>query len=251
LGALKLLGDAVGVTVAAVGQAPQVTDPRPPDGEERAGVDREGEDLPRIQLQQRARRIDARYDRHVARLVSPLGQVHGERRLGGPGDPGQDHVGLVDGVEIGAVVVAHGELDGVDAPEVLVGEAVEQARPKLGRQLEMAGEGGDELAQQVHRGDALLQGQIADHLGQGLVHQGEHHEGPGLGCAIHDASHLGLVADVAEGSHAEALAELGRRGAHRRRDRLARSIRDQVELVLGRRSHGRKLGAGEGARQRR
>ena len=112
----------------------------------------QAEDLARVEVEELARRVDARHQRHVARLVAALGQVHRERRLRGARDARQHDVGAVQRVQVRAVVVAHRELDRLDALEVLVREAVQQARLHARLGVQVLRDVRDQRAEQVDAG---------------------------------------------------------------------------------------------------
>src|SRR5438105_9116131 len=59
------------------------------------GVDREADDLRRVDLEERRRRLDALHHRHVGRPVTEVPEVHRERRLRSAGDADEDDVCLV------------------------------------------------------------------------------------------------------------------------------------------------------------
>ena len=59
------------------------------------GVDRQADDLRRVDLEQRRRRLDALHHGHVRGLVAEVAEVHRERRLRGARDADEDEVGLV------------------------------------------------------------------------------------------------------------------------------------------------------------
>ena len=72
-----------------------------------------------MRLGQRLRRLDAGHQRQVGGLVAALGQIDAGGRLGGAGDAEDDDVGRVQVLRQLAVVVRHGEIERIDAPEIV------------------------------------------------------------------------------------------------------------------------------------
>ena len=63
--------------------------------------------------------LDAGHQRQVGGLVAALGEIDAGRRLGGARDAEDDDVGGVEVLRQLAVVVRHGEVERVDAAEVV------------------------------------------------------------------------------------------------------------------------------------
>ena len=73
----------------------------------------------RCGLGQRVRQLDTGHQRHVGGLVAALGEIDAGRRLRGARNAEHDDVGRVEILRQLAVVVRHGEVQRVDAPEIV------------------------------------------------------------------------------------------------------------------------------------
>ena len=72
-----------------------------------------------MRLGQRLGQLDAGHQRQVGGLVAALGEIDAGRRLGGAGDAEDDDVGGVEVLRQLAVVVRHGEVERIDAAEIV------------------------------------------------------------------------------------------------------------------------------------
>ena len=104
--------------------------------------------------------------REVGHLEPALREERGERRLRGAAHADEDEVGLLEVARLLAVVALHGELDRLDAAEVLVAEREHRARHVDRLPIEERGELADERADEVERLHLELVARDVDVLAQ-------------------------------------------------------------------------------------
>ena len=102
------------------------------------------------------RRRHAEHEREVRDLEPALREERRERRLRRARHADEDEVGLLEVARLLAVVALHGELDRLDAAEVLVGEREHAARHVDRLAIEEVPELADERADDVERLDLEL-----------------------------------------------------------------------------------------------
>ena len=142
---------------------------------EALGVDRQADDLDRVDLEQRSGRRDSLHDRHVGRLVTEVAEIDRERRLRGPRDSDQHDVRLVEPAP-DPVVVLDRELDRLDALEVGLVERGPCARRHPRGHPGDAGDRVDRVPEQVAVVDAGAAAELAHRLAQaGLDERVDHH----------------------------------------------------------------------------
>src|SRR6185312_15847585 len=222
-----LLRDVIALPVRRIRRHPEVLQPRLPNLQQRLGLDGEPEHPLLIDREQLRRRIDPQHQRHVRHLQPLLRQERRQRRLRRARDPDEHQVRLRQIARLAPVVVAHGELHRLDAPEVLVADGVQQARHALRLRPEIRRQLRHERADQIDRVDVLLVAQPAQELAMRRRHHREHDERVHLLGAVHDRSHLRLE------PHARVHAQLHRnrrelqeRRAHDLLGRLAGGVGD-------------------------
>ena len=91
----------------------------------------------RLGTQQRFRQRHVQDDGHVRGLDAAIGEIDARRRLRGSRNADQDDVRLLDVVRELAVIMLHGEIQGLDAPEILRVERVLGADPASRRRPEI------------------------------------------------------------------------------------------------------------------
>ena len=127
--------------------------------------------------------------------------------------------------------MANGELDGLDAREVLGAQPVEQAglMARLGVQVRRCA--CDQRAEQIDGHQPVPLGLAQKLGGLALLDQAEDDERIGLGGLCHHAADLGGVADAPEDAKSPGRRKLEHDGATGRRTRLARTVRHDEDLA--------------------
>ncbi len=189
------------------------------------------------------RKRHAGHERHVRRLEPPVGEVDRGRRLRRAADADQDDVGVVQILGQVAVVVQHGEIECLDAPEIvgiehmLTADGGRCGRPEIGfEHLENRFQG--EHTRHVEPLAALLQlfGQfpvehgIEDDAGGGLdifQHPFELAPAAHQGVEVLDGPYLGVL-------HPDRLGDDGQR--------LSGRIGDHMEVKGALDIHGNAFG---------
>ena len=120
--------------------------------------------------------------------------------------------------------MADGELDGVDPVEVVLGEAMQQARLMAGLDLQLLGHAHDQRAEQIDRRDAALFSLALERFDDLALDEGEHDERAHLRGELDHAADLGDRPRVAEHPQPPAVAELD----HRRADGRAAGVAGPV-----------------------
>ena len=240
--AIELEHDLVGIGVVRRGRRAHRAQARGPDREQRRGIDGQPEDPALVELEELLGRVHPGNERDVARLVAALREVHREGGLRRPRDPRQDDVGLVERAEVGAVVVANGEFDGIDAIEVVVGESVQQARLMARLDLQTLCDPHDEGAEQIDGDDTPGIGFAQQRRDDVALDQTEDHQRARLLGLLDHAANVGDAARVAEDAQPPAMAELDHRRAHGGAAGIARAVGDDedghvVADVVARRGH--------------
>ena len=243
---LELLVDALEIRVAPV-RCAHAAHPLDPNVGEPRWVDRQADDLRRVDLEQLSRRFHAHHDRDVRHLVAEVAEVDRERRLGRARDADEYHVRLVEPAD--AVVVLDGELDRLDPPEVGVVERGAGARLHPRRDPGDPRDRVDRMAEQVAVVESRPAAELAHRVPQPWLYERvDHHRWPATGLCAGDLEVLyGLAARVPD--HLERLArELRFEREHEPGCSLASRVRHDVELDrLSSVAHGGRL---QGARRR-
>src|SRR5262249_34677655 len=116
----------------------------------------EAEDLLLIDLEELFRRREVEHERDVRDLETLLCQERRQRCFRRATHADEDEVGFGEVTWLLAVVVAYRELYGFDAPKVLVGDRVQQARNAARLLAEKASELGHERADEIDRVNVFL-----------------------------------------------------------------------------------------------
>ena len=238
LGLLELLVDLeqLGVVALAAAEAPR---PLLADLREPLRVDRDADDLHRVDLPERLRRLDPLHDRHVRGLVAEVAEVHRERRLRGARDADEHDVRVLEAAA-DAVVVLDGELDRRDPLEVRGRERLPRARGHPRRLPRDACDGVDRMAEQVAVVDARAAAERPHRLAQLGLHERVDDDGRPPSGAVHREREVvdGLDARVADLLEL-LLGELRLEREDEPDGGLAGRVRDHVQLDG--RGHGHRV----------
>ena len=197
------------------------------------GARHQADDEGRVRLGQRRRQLDAGHQRQVGGLVAALGEIDAGRRLGGARDAENDDVGGVEVLRQLAVVVGHGEVERVDAAEVVGIDDVLAGHDRRLRRAEVGFEHLHDRLQHVQRRHLELAAALLDLLDQLLVDDGvEDDAGRLLDLLQHALELLGGAHQrmhVLDRPHLRVLhgGGLGHGG-----ERLAGRIRDEVQMEV-------------------
>ena len=153
---VELLLDLVAQAVARVHGHAELLQARLADLDELIELDGEADDALVRRLVELGRERDAEDDGLVGDLEPALREQRRERRLAGAADAAKHEVRLLEVARLLAVVALHRELDGLDAPEVLVGEREHAARRVDRLAVEERRELADERTDEVERLDLQL-----------------------------------------------------------------------------------------------
>ena len=131
LGRRDLLGNGLAIDVGRIGLLRVECEQAVlPDLHDALGVRIKTDDQRLHRRLQLRRRIDAGHQRYVRGLDAAIGEINAGRGFRGSRHPHQDHVGLLEILRVLPVVVHHGEIQRVDAAEIIGVQRVLAAYPR-------------------------------------------------------------------------------------------------------------------------
>ncbi len=199
----------------------------------RSGAGNEADHERGVRLRQRRRRLDARHQRQVRGLVAALRQIDAGRRLGRARDAEDDDVGAIQVLRQLAVVVRHGEIERIDAGEVVGVEQMLAGHDGRLRRAEIGFEHLHDRLEHVQARHLELAAAPLDLLDQLLLDDGVEDDARRLLHLLQHARELLLGAHqrmhVLDRAHLRVLhrGRLGHGG-----ERLAGGIRDQMQMEV-------------------